>query len=529
MKLKYVICLMLIPVSIDMGAQGFLKKLQKAVDKVQKTVKEVQKTDEGVTNATSKEEGNQHNTGEKEQTLVLEIPAEYASLPKSNLITMSTKSVTDTFATFKKTALTKIVNVDDLDKMTLGYFQDGRAFVRTVKNGAYCFDDKGNIVKQFAYTDIPETATFESGRVILSINYGDATIYDVNFKVIKVLKGCRNFTQFRDGVAIISAKGSSLAEVQRYIDINGNMVFPKLNPGKSRLVNRGLKEGLAAYYVSENYGYDKKWGFRDAKGNIVVPAKYKEVDDFSNGLAAVATVSGADNVMKWGFIDKTGKEVIPPKFTVQPTRFDACGLAMVTDKEGLNSFIDKTGNVVSEKFGGDSKFVNGEEVRAPYITPFCNGRALMVEGDNIFLVDKEFKKLCLVDHHSYRFRYAYNNIFALSPMRNDGMFVYGERVPGSLYTFEPMVYADQYVDVSQRLFIIRDGRMYIRMKTYMTEDTQEGTTRDYGRLTPDGDVDFIGIAGDFRNGIAPVNNEDLGVGYVNEQGEWIIKFEENEF
>lgn len=41
-----------------MGAQGFLKKLQKAVDKVQKTVKEVQKTDEGVTNATSKEEGN---------------------------------------------------------------------------------------------------------------------------------------------------------------------------------------------------------------------------------------------------------------------------------------------------------------------------------------------------------------------------------------------------------------------------------------------------------------------------------------
>lgn len=49
---------MLIPVSIDMGAQGFLKKLQKAVDKVQKTVKEVQKTDEGVTNATSKEEGN---------------------------------------------------------------------------------------------------------------------------------------------------------------------------------------------------------------------------------------------------------------------------------------------------------------------------------------------------------------------------------------------------------------------------------------------------------------------------------------
>lgn len=73
---------MLIPISIDMGAQGFLKKLQKAVDMVQKTVKEVQKTDEGVTNV---EEGNQHNAGEKEQALVFEIPSEYASVPKSNL------------------------------------------------------------------------------------------------------------------------------------------------------------------------------------------------------------------------------------------------------------------------------------------------------------------------------------------------------------------------------------------------------------------------------------------------------------
>lgn len=527
MKLKYIICLMLIPVSMDMGAQGFLKKLQKAVDKVQNTINEVQNTIDGTTNAVNQDDQdviNQQNTGETGHTQAVKISSEYASLPKSNLITMTPKAITAKFATFKKTVSTKIVNVDELNGMTLGYFQDGRAFVRTARNGAYCFDVKGNIVKQFAYNDIPETAVFESGRVILSINYGDATIYDVNFNVVKKLTGCRNFTQFRDGVAVISAKGNSFKETQKYIDINGNAVFPKINPGNSRLVNRGLKEGLAAYYVSENYGYDKKWGFRDAKGNIVVPAKYKEVDDFCNGLAAVAVVSGTGNIMKWGFIDKTGKEVIPPKFTVQPTRFDACGLAMVTDKEGLNSFIDKSGNVVSEKFGGEI-YVDGKIVEYPSITPFCNGRAFMEEGDNIFLVDNNFKKICLVDTKGYQ----YNNVFDLVPMGDNGMFVYGERVDGFLYTFEPRVFADQYVHVSNRYFIIRDGRMYLRMNTYLPEDSNEGITRDYARLTPDGNVDFMGIAGGFKNGIAPVNSEDLGVGYVNEQGEWIVKFEKNEF
>lgn len=512
---------MLLAVSADMDAQGFLNKLKKAVDKVQNTIDNVNQA------LTIQEEGTgAMATDQTEGVQAVEVPSKYSSLPKSNLRTMSPEAITAKFMNFKKTSATKIVNVDDLDRMTLGYFQDGRAFVRTTKNGAYCFDEKGNIVKQFAYNDIPETAIFESGRVILSINYGDPVIYDVNFKEIKKLVGCSEYTQYRDGVALVSVKDTKAFSrpVQKYIDINGNSVFPKLNPGEGRLVNRGLKEGLAAYYVSENYGYDKKWGFRDAKGNIVIPAKYKEVDDFCNGLAAVATVSGTDNMMKWGFIDKTGKEVIPPKFTVQPTRFDACGLAMVTDKEGLNSFIDKTGNVVGGKFGG-TIYEDGKAVTYPCITPFCNGRALMEDGDNLFLVDNDFKKICLVDTKGYQ----YNNVFDLVPMHENGMFVYGERVDGFLYNFEPTPCADSYVEVTQRYFIIRDGRMYIKLNSYRPEDASENKSRGYARLTSEGDADFMGIAGGFRNGIAPINSEDIGVGYVNEKGEWIVKFEENEF
>ena len=43
-----------------------------------------------------------------------------------------------------------------------------------------------------------------------------------------------------------------------------------------------------------------------------------------------------------------------------------------------------------------------------------------------------------------------------------------------------------------------------------------------------GDVELSGITGAFTEGLAPVAN-DKEAGYVNKQGEWVVKFEENEF
>ena len=48
-----------------------------------------------------------------------------------------------------------------------------------------------------------------------------------------------------------------------------------------------------------------KWGFIDKDGVEIIPCKYNDVGDFSNGYASVQIGS------KWGFINKNGKEVIP--------------------------------------------------------------------------------------------------------------------------------------------------------------------------------------------------------------------------
>jgi hypothetical protein len=61
-------------------------------------------------------------------------------------------------------------------------------------------------------------------------------------------------------------------------------------------------EGLARVKL------EKKWGFIDTTGNVVVKPKYNEVENFKEGLAKVRTGT------KWGLVDKSGNEVIKPTF-----------------------------------------------------------------------------------------------------------------------------------------------------------------------------------------------------------------------
>jgi bifunctional DNA-binding transcriptional regulator/antitoxin component of YhaV-PrlF toxin-antitoxin module len=73
--------------------------------------------------------------------------------------------------------------------------------------------------------------------------------------------------------------------------------------------------------LDENIG---KFGFADEAGNVVIPCKWRDVGEFSEGLALVA-----DDEMNYGYIDKTGKVVIPCKWA-DAWEFDN-GLARVFD------------------------------------------------------------------------------------------------------------------------------------------------------------------------------------------------------
>ncbi len=112
-----------------------------------------------------------------------------------------------------------------------------------------------------------------------------------------------------------------------------------------------------------------KWGFIDKAGREVVPARYDDTGDFSEGLAPVYV--GAHPHGKWGFIDKTGREVAPCLYEGYDPPHFVEGLAAVclNDKWG---FIDKTGREV----------VPCKYTAFPNIIPsFSDGLAAVCVGD----------------------------------------------------------------------------------------------------------------------------------------------------
>ncbi|MGC9971490.1 MAG: WG repeat-containing protein [Bryobacteraceae bacterium] len=164
---------------------------------------------------------------------------------------------------------------------------------------------------------------------------------------------------FSEGLAVFEKE-----KKQGYIDKNGKVVVPAQFDYAS-----GFREGLALVSING------KWGFIDPGGRMAIPAQYDEATHFSQGLAAVRTGrswSYADRAGKkilavefdearafsedlaavrqgklWGYIDRTGKLAVQPRFS-SAWEFQE-GRALVADKEPPNwdfGFINRAGKLL---------------------------------------------------------------------------------------------------------------------------------------------------------------------------------------
>lgn len=100
----------------------------------------------------------------------------------------------------------------------------------------------------------------------------------------------RDVGDFHDGVA---------DETEMWIDTSGRPL-PPLPKGWYR---RGpASEGLIVTMA------DRRFGFTDAQGRVVIEPRFEFAHPFSEGVAAVQVGS------LWGYVDRTGTLVIPPRF-----------------------------------------------------------------------------------------------------------------------------------------------------------------------------------------------------------------------
>lgn len=516
----WVLCAIALAMCVNVQGQGFLKKIGDAVDKASKKMEKV--IPKSSDTSKSSDANRKREPSEKKSSNLEEEDFSYdndinSDVPKSNLFKATSDYELEgermkQFSQFKTTANTKVIKVEQLNGLLeFGNFSDQRAFVR-FDNVLICIDDKGNVVKKWTkeINDIFEMShmlpRFDSGRILMYEGDGGlsdkaAYICDVNFKVIKKIPHVSGYTYFRDGVAFVHEEitkeskvftMNNIREVFKFYDVNGNQVFKGLtDPLEGPMGTRTLTdemavrpscEGFIPYFALTGDKKDYVWGFRDAKGKILIPAKYDKVQDFSNGMAAVATSESGS--LKWGYIDTKGQMVIEPKFSKVPSRFDKCGLAMVIDKEFNCMFINKKGEVVSKKYKN--------------VSPFNNGLAVMESDNGTELIDSNFKTVSILS-------------------RSTGFL---ERL------FDYYRYIDFNINIDQPN--PRMEGMFLGDDIYLFKNSR------YIRLAKDGNVLMSNLLGPFVNGLAPaaINKNGLeyeSIGYVNEQGEWVVKFEQNEF
>lgn len=143
-----------------------------------------------------------------------------------------------------------------------------------------------------------------------------------------------------------------------YVDVNGRCIAKGVNTALDQKIFV-LSEGLLAVCDPKT----QKYGFVDKKGKWIIKPKFFNVNDFSDGLAAVwenadmhvDTGSDCGTAVlhsKWGYIDKTGQYVIQPKY-YEVSNFNN-GLAWSDDK-----IIDKKEIQISLNHVNDTKILFG--------------------------------------------------------------------------------------------------------------------------------------------------------------------------
>lgn len=159
---------------------------------------------------------------------------------------------------------------------------------------------------------------------------------------------------------IVVAKGGFQDDCKEYvggkyglIDLKGKEILPLVydyifnaNQG-TVMLNRGGQGQPNGGYLCKG----GKWGFCDLKGQVITPCRYDNADFFDGDYARVCVNR------QWGFIDRSGKEVIP---TVYRDLWNFSeGLARFRNSKGLFGFIAKNGKeVIAGKYEDATDFLN---------------------------------------------------------------------------------------------------------------------------------------------------------------------------
>ena len=347
-RLLVMVCLFALPCT-QISAQGFLGKMKKAAEKV----------------------GVVEQKDEKQTEMQVEKPA---VLPKQEEVATGYAVPHLTPATIWISGLA--VHSD------MECFSDDMLWVEDAETHLWGYiNKKGERVIPCKYKGrYDQTCAFDHGYAVVTkeVNYKTRFfIIDKTGKETPLPETYSRVSDFKDGRALVRKMVNYKTSVI-YIDTLGKEIYPGLARASKEYLDdsavpRDFCDGLAAFFDAEK----GLWGFYDRSGKLAITPVYKEVDDFSEGLAAVLVVDKELQKERWGFIDTAGNVMIEPAFKERPYRFSE-GYVVVQTSNGLYQMIDKTG----KPYGGEFN----------RLCPFKDGYAYARDDNRkVLLLDKDLK------------------------------------------------------------------------------------------------------------------------------------------
>lgn len=360
---------------------------------------------------------------------------------------------------------------------------------------------------------------------------------------------------FSEGLARVS-KGGKFG----FINTIGKVVVPL----KYDRANLGFKEGLSAVAVkvgNDRTGY--KFGYIDKNGKEVIPLKYTFANDFSEGLAWVAT--GKSYNVKYGAINKYGKTIIPFKYI--EVRDFSSGIARVDEGGNNDHYINKTGKVVIS-----SGFDNGSDCKEGmvwteslvgygswYTLRDNTGKKIPLDGpiysasdfkDGLSRISKQGGYSTFIDKKGKEIYHAVSSISEFKDGYALVQDIVGDQAKYGMIdrtgkVVVPFMY-DSIGDFSEGLavarmgqkngFIDKTGNLVLEIPYYSARAFKEGLAVVHEGMH-DGVIDKTGKLivpvtyqniNDFKEGNAIVTDDNFKKGVVDQRGEVVVPLDFNE-